>query len=360
MAEGLNPPSSLPTPFPLAFGRERRMQLVELAEADYRAASFLDERLLANTMRHRWAEWPEVRGMAAGLVERSHFIFHIGHVGSTLLSRLIGEHPGLFSLREPAILRTLAQDQEGDPLAVAGEEVEETRSVCLRLLSRSWRADQTAVVKATSFVSEIADDLLARTTDARALLLFATPLAYLRGILGGPASRAEAHAMAASRLARLNRRLDSGDRPLESLSEGERIAASWLAEMAGLHAAARRHPDRILWINFDQFLADPAAGLASAFAHLRVHASTADVLKVLGGPIMRSYSKAPEHAYDRELRARVLMEAEAEHGAEIRRGMDWLGRAASASPPARDLLETAARVRLAAARTSRPQGAGAP
>ncbi|MGH8201069.1 MAG: hypothetical protein ACREVO_12050 [Steroidobacteraceae bacterium] len=39
---------------------------------------------------------------------------------------------------------------------------------------------------------------------------------------------------------------------------------------------------------------------------------------------MRSYSKAPEHAYDAALRRRVLESADGEHGAEIRRGMQWL------------------------------------
>ena len=37
------------------------------------------------------------------------YIFPIGHVGSTLLSRLIGSHTGIFSLRESALLRTFAQ-----------------------------------------------------------------------------------------------------------------------------------------------------------------------------------------------------------------------------------------------------------
>ena len=37
-----------------------------------------------------------------------HFIFHTGHVGSTLVSRLLDETGDVLSLREPLPLRTLA------------------------------------------------------------------------------------------------------------------------------------------------------------------------------------------------------------------------------------------------------------
>ena len=42
---------------------------------------------------------------------------------------------------------------------------------------------------------------------------------------------------------------------------------------------------------------------------------------------MGRYSKAPEHAYDSALRARVLAQARAEHGAEIAERLGWLERA---------------------------------
>ena len=35
------------------------------------------------------------------------WIFHIGHVGSTLISRLLGELEGVLSVREPRSLRDL-------------------------------------------------------------------------------------------------------------------------------------------------------------------------------------------------------------------------------------------------------------
>jgi hypothetical protein len=76
-----------------------------LRKTDFETASFLDARLI--TPASRMLPWPEVSAAidSARLAERCGFIFHIGHVGSALLSRLIGSHAAVFSLREPMILR---------------------------------------------------------------------------------------------------------------------------------------------------------------------------------------------------------------------------------------------------------------
>src|SRR5262245_23446235 len=76
--------------------------------SEYESASFLDTRMSGPRPFDARVPWTDVDRAAAGLPERCHFLFHISHVGSTLLSRLVGHHPKLFSLREPAILRTLA------------------------------------------------------------------------------------------------------------------------------------------------------------------------------------------------------------------------------------------------------------
>src|SRR5579864_7209099 len=84
---------------------------IRLNRSDYERASFLDARMLMPQTSSRALPWPQVAAAihATQLRERCGLIFHIGHVGSTLLSRLIGSHPGVFCLREPAILRTFAQ-----------------------------------------------------------------------------------------------------------------------------------------------------------------------------------------------------------------------------------------------------------
>src|SRR5436853_4326038 len=125
-----------------------RIRFVPLTLAEYAAASFLDARLGIPDTIGWWFTWDEVCQATAGLPEQCHFIFHISHVGSTLLSRLLGQYPALFSLREPAILRNLADIHLvlGDAACPWSPAVFDARlGVCLRLWSRTFLTGQTAV-----------------------------------------------------------------------------------------------------------------------------------------------------------------------------------------------------------------------
>lgn len=304
------------------------VQLLRLAASDYAAASFLDQRLLQGGYPRARVAPALLAVAAAALAPCRHYLFHIGHVGSTLLSRLIGAHAGCFALREPALLRALAAAPAAAP----------PLEVVLALLGRAWRPGQVAVVKATSFVSEIADAILTSSGAPRALFVYAAPLAYVRGILAGANSRAETRALAPARLQRLVRRLHGAQ--CDPRSEGELVAMSWLCEMLTLEQAASRHPEGILWVDFDRFLQAPLAGLAAVFGALGATVPQQELEALVAGPIMRQYSKAPEHAYDAALRREVLAGADWEHGAQIRRAMAWLEALAGAQPPVRALLES--------------------
>jgi hypothetical protein len=102
--------------------------------------------------------------------------------------------------------------------------------------------------------------------------------------------------------------------------------------MSALAHAADFDRKRVFRLDFDRFLLDPAPLLYSVFRHFDLEAASGDVHAILGGPEMRRYSKAPEHAYDAALRRDVLNAARAAHGSEIRRGLVWLDRAAAQFP----------------------------
>jgi hypothetical protein len=296
------------------------MRLVRLDEAAYRAASFLDQRLLGSGYPHGVCALEVLQAAAARLVARPHYVFHTGHVGSTLVSRLIGAQPGFFALREPSLLRGLAQSAPGT--AAPGLDT------ALALLGRTWRPGERAVLKATSFVSELAGSMLAADGRSAAIFMFVGPLSFLRGILAGPNSRAETRQLAPLRLQRLARRLGEDSWRAELRSEGEYVAMTWLCEMSALYQAAAQYKQQVFWVNFDAFLREPRAGLEAIFRFLGVEAPADDIQALVTGPLMHQYSKAPEHAYDAELRRRVLLSADAEHGAEIRRGIEWLRKVA--------------------------------
>src|ERR1700683_2493917 len=337
-----------PEQFPHALDvRNDSISFIHLCRTDYLNASFLAARILTPSTIGHPIPWRQGAASieAAKLEEHCDFIFHIGHVGSTLLSRLMGEHPRVLALREPMILRSFAQlkIQPGTrPPQWSDRDIDVRLGGCLKLLSRTFEAQQTALVKATSFVSEMAADLLSRSSAPRALLMHVSPASYFATILGGPNSRVEAKMLAPGRLQRLHLRIGADAWRLESLSEGEMLALGWACEMSALAQASRAAARRVLRIDFDEFLTDPVPLLTAAFRHVGIDAAPSDVSAILAGPHMRRYSKALEHAYDAALRRAVLDEARAAHGAEIRRGLAWLDRAAANFPPIREAMAFAA------------------
>ena len=310
--------------------------LVPLSRVDYEKASFLDERL-----QRRPAATPafaDVAAAAEGLPVACDYIFHLGHVGSTLLSRLLGSHPAVFSLREPQALRTFAQGDSWTPA-----ERDRRLAVFAALYSRTWLPSQRALIKATSGVSEIAGTLLGLAPASRAIMMTVRPETYLATILGGPNSRVELKLAAPGRLARLARRLGEAEWRADPLSEGELAAMSWACEMTALAAASAAHPGRSTWIDFDLFLCDPRAGLSRALGALHAEAPAETVERLAGSGYLERYSKAPEYAFGPEARREVLAAARREAAGEIARGLAWLDRAAAqpAVAAARSMVETA-------------------
>jgi hypothetical protein len=311
-----------------------RVLLVEKSEAEYRDSAFLDDRSLKAGGARHGVEWWHLEAAFPPAVRRDvQYIFHIGHVGSTLISRLLGELPQVLALREPLILRTFAErlGERGraealwDPESVPGR-----LDILTALLSRTFRPEQRALVKATSWASEIAADLV--PAGSRALLLYARPQRYFETILAGPNSRQELAMTAQDRLRRLNRAA-GGDRwRLWEMGEGERVAMAWAAEMTSLVRAAGRLPaERVMWLDFDDFLDAPAKGLGELAAFFGIELDSAGAEHLAADPLMRRYSKAAEYEYSRELREQVLAEARLGEAAAIAAAQRWLDEAASAS-----------------------------
>ncbi|HYD37441.1 MAG TPA: hypothetical protein VEA60_07495 [Allosphingosinicella sp.] len=322
-----------------------RLLLVEKSEADYRDCAFLDERSLKPDAVRHGVEWWHLAAAFPPRARRDlQYIFHIGHVGSTLISRLMGELPGILSLREPLILRTFAErlEERGRPEALWDpESIAGRLDVLAALLSRTFRAEQRALVKATSFVSEIAADLV--PTGSRALLIYARPERYAQTILAGPNSRQELAMTAQARLKRLHRAAGEPRWKLWEMGEGEKVAMAWAAEMASLGRAAEAVPEgSATWLDFDAFLAAPAESLAALTAFFGVPLDSAGAEHLAADPLMRRYSKAAEYEYSRELREAVLAEARREQAPALAAARRWLDSAARISPPVAAALERAA------------------
>jgi hypothetical protein len=284
----------------------------------YRAASFLDDRMLQSGVEARLVPWSAV-AEAVPIISRrdARWIFHIGHVGSTLIARLLGEVPGVLSVREPRFLRDLT--------VISADERKPFTQAAQALFSRTFAQDELALVKATSFVSEIAPELV--PTGERAMFMFASPRNYIASILAGENSVKELALLAPSRASRMAPRV----RPAEPRNDAESAALAWACEMTALEAAAETMPDRfIAWLDFDHFLASPEPRLGEIADHFGFPSTNLGA--IADGPLMRRYSKAPEFEYSPALRRDLIAQAAHANAGEIDDALAMLRAAAETSP----------------------------
>ncbi|HTU10687.1 MAG TPA: hypothetical protein VMG08_07280 [Allosphingosinicella sp.] len=322
----LDTPEYLPFEYDPASGR---VALLRMTEADYRAASFLDQRVLRPDSVLIETEWAKL-AMPAEARRNAQYIFHIGNVGSTLISRLLGELPEVFALREPLLLRAFAEsppDADGFDRLTA-------------LLSRTFRPDQRANVKATSFTSEIADRLV--PLGSRALFLYARPDRYLENILAGENSWRTLQALSPLRLRRLQGRCPGLEAELGAMHDGLKAALGWACEMTSLEAAAARLPEgSVRWLEFDAFLADPVAQFRAVAAHFGHKADEPTARAIAEGPLMGRYSKALDYEYSPALRREILADARWRHAPAIRDALNWLEGLARRYPAVADAIRRA-------------------
>lgn len=296
------------------------VRLVAMSRELYRAASFLDDRLLPG-VDTQIVPWPKVKAAIAGdLRIDARWIFHIGHVGSTLVSRLLGELDGVLAIREPRLLRDLA---------VAPAEVRNRYLASIpKLMSRTFAPQEIACVKATSFTSELAPDLV--PPGQRALFLYVSPRNYIASILAGENSLKELVQLADFRARRMERR---GIVFPPAGSNAEHAAAAWAAEMTTLEAAADAMADRqVEWADFDSMLPNMAQSLERIAASFGFLADNGTLAEIAHGPLIRRYSKALEYEYSPGLRNALIEQELRLQGKEIYAALATLQTASEKSP----------------------------
>ena len=305
------------------------VRLVEMSPEAYRAASFLDDRLLQQPVSAHLLQWEQVRSaLPPDARSDARWIFHISHVGSTLVSRLLGELGGVLSLREPRSV----YDLTFFPREVRNRFVPDLR----KLLSRTFARNQIALVKATSFASEIAAELAGTQPT---LFLYLKPRRFIEAMLAGENSRASLRTLAPQRLVRMRDRVGTIE---GETSDAELAAIAWACEMTALERSAQEmDPRGLLWMDFDLMLEDMEAALTHSAGFLGFNAPADTVRTLVGGPLMRSYSKAPEYRFTPEVRRQLLDQAGAEHRSDIDRALAMLASAAENSPLLQRALERA-------------------
>jgi hypothetical protein len=307
--------------------------VIRFDAASYRAASFLDDRILGPDTQGAWLPVGAIRDAMRGMGDERavHFIFHTGHVGSTLVSRLLDETGDVLPLREPLPLRTLAD--AADVLALpesllSAAQFDSHLAMFTRLWGRGYGDTRRVVLKATSAAGRLAVPLLARSAPSRAIYMNLRAEPYLAALLAGQNSPVDLRGHGPGRIRRLQSRLDTPLTPLHDLSLGELAAMSWLAESWTRNDALETFGDRVVALDFDDFLADVPEGMRLVLRHFGLTFDPPVISRLMRSPVLTRYSKAPEYEYTPGTRSELIAASRRANREEIRRGMAWLQRMA--------------------------------
>jgi hypothetical protein len=323
-------------PHQVDFGRQAVL-FVQLSREIYAAASFLDDRLLSPQMRGRWTPFAQLDPLLGDAVAARpvHFIFHAGHVGSTLISRMLDQAGGVLGLREPLPLRTLAEAFDTIGAADALADPERVRALLrwqLAWWGRGYPDTRAVVVKATSSAGRMAPALLHTQPGARAIYLSLAAEPYLATLLAGENSPLDLRGHGPERMRRLERMAGSAPTPLYAMSLGQIAAMTWTVERLTQARAQSELGERVLPIDFDAFLRAPGETLRRICGHFDVAALDSFFAEASESAVLRRYSKAPEHPYTPDLREEILAQSRVQNAVEIGKGLAWLEQFKRAAP----------------------------
>lgn len=313
-ARRLPPDFSRSAAYPLfAFDpAENRAWVLHFNADDYRRAAFLDRR----AVRHR-----EIAGWMVGRDELDaaldtpprladvHWLFHIGHCGSSLVSRILDLVPGVLGLREPLPLLTLAHGRDDAPTS-------SWQAPVLAMLGRGFADTRAVVVKPTSVVTVLADRLLPPT--GRACLLWVDLQTWLATMLRDDELGDGVFATEHLRLA------TAGDLP-DATTGAQRLARAWLAEQLRWRrlCADPELGSRLIDLDFAEVLADPAPAIARLAAHYGLQVPPDWAQRIKASELLSRYAKDGGAHFDANSRRRELAAAAQQHADAIEEGLGW-------------------------------------
>jgi hypothetical protein len=313
-------------------------------EACYRQSSFLDNRIVRATERDVVAdlddllEWIEI---LAPERRRIDYILHTGHCGSTLLSRILGQRDAFLALREPPLLMGLSRsfralDRPGFP--ISRDRWEAIKDLALLTLAKTWREDQTALVKPTSQAGNLIPALMSHTGRERAVLLYVDLETYLATMLRAHIRQESRLYAREFRVGQFTKLLPGQPASSDEYSDPQLTAMNWLLQVRDL-ARAEDDPHsggRVMRLRFETLLDDPAGTVGRVCEFLGRPATPAECRALASEEQLGRSAKLPHVEHGREKRQHQLQLSRERHAAEITQALAW-AETICATEPFRDL-----------------------
>lgn len=299
-------------------------------EALYRDAAFLNNTInprLGKMMQMELASlYPAFRD-APSPSSPAPYIFHVGHCGSTLISRALGTSPQVLPVREPSLLMAISDSlrELANPLSWLSEsEYRAVEQIGLLAMERRFRPGQLPIVKMTSTCNNLLTPVLNQNPARKALFICQALEPALAGILRSQQQpTSDLRTQAQVRLSDWSHLTGQPAPRLSSLRPEQIAVISWMGNVLRLQKALDEYPDRILAIDFDRFLEDPVARLGEICRHFGLAEEVQDAIGTGYSAVAGNYSKDPSRDFSAGDRQAVLNKARQLFRSQISAGLDY-------------------------------------
>ncbi len=256
------------------------------------------------------------------------FIFHHAFVCSTLLARCLNQIDTYFSLKEPWILRRLADlKRSRSRLGIPRSQWRETFSCYLNLLAKNYKTGNTPLIKVTNVANNLLEDVLRYFPGQKVLYLYSDLESFLVSNLKKPPETQKKMAgLAAGFLSdgdfiqRFPRYLD-----LSSHSFLQVCALIWLVNLYNFRQSVEKYaPSRVKTLEMNSFLEDMGRSLnhlSNLFGH---NASPAEIESMLDPGVTKTDAKHQENPYGRQVKQAEVAQILGSHSAEIAKTIRWI------------------------------------
>ena len=299
-------------------------------ERELAAATFVDiryESKVTDDVRVSTQELVSLFG--ANPVERPNtgFIFHHAFVCSTLLARSLNELQAFISLKEPWILRRLADIKRQHAGTIPAEHWKMMVTTYVGLLAKQYKTGDSLIIKATNLANNLLYDVFCYWPERPVLYMHSDIEAFLVTNLKKNAdTQRKMPGLLADFLKDSNLQTKFGDiqMPL-TRSLLQTCALIWVANIYTLKVAAEKYEaDQMRCLDMKTLLARPEAVMRAVSSHFGHEPGEHDMVRMTSKEIMGKNAKDKRQRYDSATKSREDQQVLTAHRDEIDTVVEWI------------------------------------
>lgn len=299
----------------------------ELSPATLKTSPFLDARAIGKTGKTATvplATLFENEGRIFAAAQPIYEIFHISHVGSTFIARLMDEFPATVVYKEPPILHGLATQYMDAQTGTAFFDRDSLLRLNALIYAFLTTPNKTTIIKHTS-QNLILPRALAPfgVTVKPALYLYTNCETFLCHGLSSQGLALDSHNNIRNRIMFLNAVALNEHFEVSALNALQKMAVLWMAEMVKLILrSSAENGDKL--VNFDTHLATKGRSeiVAELATHFNLNSDDAEIQKISKSPVWNKNSKN-EKSDSFERRQTKIHAAAKQNRADIDATLEW-------------------------------------